>query len=106
MAVSKKLKAYFDDSTSGNCFCDCKYNNRFKKWEVIGINEKAKIAANIQEIKNFEERKIFLRIVYIVMLFRVITLGIFFAAIILGKFIVDQGLQALYWLIVFVFHSW
>ena len=55
MAVSKKLKAYFDDSTSGNCFCDCKYNNRFKKWEVIGINEKAKIASNVQEIKNFEE---------------------------------------------------
>lgn len=36
------------------------------------------------------------------MLFRVITLGIVFAAIILSKFIVDQGLQALYWLIVFL----
>ena len=56
MAVSKKLKAYFDNTEkSGNCFCDCKFNTRFKKWEVIGINENAKIAANITEIKNLEE---------------------------------------------------
>ena len=27
MAVSKKLKSYFDNSNVGNCFCDCKYNN-------------------------------------------------------------------------------
>ena len=56
MVVSKKLKAYFDNTEkSGNCFCDCKFNTRFKKWEVIGINENAKIAANITEIKNLEE---------------------------------------------------
>ena len=36
------------------------------------------------------------------MLFRVITLSIVFAAIILSRFIVDRGLQALYWLIVFL----
>lgn len=36
------------------------------------------------------------------MLFRVITLSIVFASIILSKFIVDRGLQALYWLIVFL----
>ena len=56
MAVSKKLKAYFSDTEkSGNCFCDCKFNTRFKKWEVIGINESAKIAAGLQVIKNMEE---------------------------------------------------
>ena len=36
------------------------------------------------------------------MLFRVITLSIVFAAIILSRFIIDPGLQALYWLIVFL----
>lgn len=36
------------------------------------------------------------------MLFRIITLTIVFLAIILSKFIVDPGLQALYWLIVFL----
>ena len=56
MAVSKKLKSYFSDTEkSGNCFCDCKFNTRFKKWEVIGINENAKIAAGLQVIKNMEE---------------------------------------------------
>jgi len=56
MAVSKKLKAYFEDTDkAGNCFSDCKFNTRFKKWEVIGINESAKIAASLQEIKNMEE---------------------------------------------------
>lgn len=55
MAVSKKLKEYFSDTEkSGGCFCDCKYNSRFNKWEIVGINEKAKIANTTTEIKNME----------------------------------------------------
>jgi hypothetical protein len=56
MAVSKQLKAYLSDTNkSSSCFCDCKYNTRFKKWEVVGINETAKIANSVSEIKNLEE---------------------------------------------------
>ena len=43
MAVSKKLKSYFDNSNVGNCFCDCKYNTRFNKWEVVELMKMLKL---------------------------------------------------------------
>lgn len=56
MAVSKKLSGYFTNGESmNNCFCDCKFNTRFSKWEIIGINESAKIANTTVEIKNMEQ---------------------------------------------------
>ena len=56
MAVSKILNKYFSSEDGDkSCFCYCKYNKKFNKWEVIGLNSDATLPDSLNTIKNMEE---------------------------------------------------
>jgi hypothetical protein len=55
MKISKLLKSRFEEK-KGNCFVNCKYNDRFKKWEVIEIidDKSVSIPSDYDTIKKYE----------------------------------------------------
>ena len=56
MAVSKMLNKYFSqEDKDKSCFCNCKYNSKFNKWEVLNINSNVSLPDSQNTIKNMEE---------------------------------------------------
>lgn len=56
MSISKMLNKYFSSENSDkSCFCNCKYNKKFNKWEVIDLNPDAILPDSLNTIKNMEE---------------------------------------------------